>query len=162
MQDAVVVTLKTFEIELAGHVAMKRVMFNLERHARERYGAISELGGFDYHFAGCLGEIATAKHCNLYWSGGVGDYGVADVGNRLQVRARTRSHYELPLHNEDKDADPFVLVHVIASCLPRVRLAGWVRAAEGKKPEFWKDPGSGRPAFFVPLNHLRSMKELDL
>lgn len=156
----VIVTLSWFEIAMAGQVALQRVLFNLERGVREKHGAVSELGGFDYHFAGCIGELATAKHCNYYWTGGVGNFTVRDVGGQLQVRARTRASYELPLHPEDKDEDIFVLAHVVAASLPRVRLSGWLRGQEGKQPQFWKDLGNGRPAFFVPIERLGSMADL--
>ena len=41
---------------------------------------------------------------------------------------------------------------------PTFKLRGWIRARDGKPPEFWRDPTQGRPAFFVPAAALRPMR----
>ena len=44
--------------------------------------------------------------------------------------------------------------------LPRVILCGWTRGRDGKREEYWTDPNTGRPAFFVPQEILLDMEEL--
>lgn len=161
--NEVVVTLTPFEVELAGFVATRRVVYNLENKAKPKWGQRAEFGAFDSHFPGCLGEIATAKYLDRYWTGGgnIGDYGLPDVSDCIQVRARIDLEHRLLLHPEDNDVEPFVLATVLRKCLPRVQLSGWLRALDGKSRIHWKEH-TGRPAFFVPETELLPMERLKL
>lgn len=141
------ISLRWSEVFQAGQVALMRTMQNLQRKVAEKYGA--EGDSLDYHFRGCLGEIAVAKWANKFWSGSVGDYKARDV-ERWQVRTIGRASDRLILHPEDGETDPFVLALVVSKSLPEVYLCGWITGAEGKQKQFWVDPGTGRPAFFVP------------
>ena len=162
MEQYAIVTLEWYEIEQAGYVALQRTLYALKNNVKEKYGAAkSDLGGINRHFVGCLGEKSLAKHTDRFWSGTVGRIDLPDV-HIWQVRACTRINKRMMLHPDDKDDDIFVLVHVIAAALPRVRLSGWLHARDGKRDEFWSDPsGQDRPAFFVPNNQLRPMGEFD-
>ena len=144
----VVVELLWLEVIYAGLVALDRVLYNLEYRISEKHGAETELGGLNYHFAGCLGELAVAKHFGQFWSGSLGNFKAKDVGV-LQVRAGTRVDHRLILHPEDSGDDIFVLAHAVTDRLPRIRLAGWLRGVDGKQQQFWGGPGTGRPAYWI-------------
>lgn len=146
------------EVFQAALIAVMRLLKNLQVGAQEKYGADGD--NLDYHFNGCLGEIALAKWRNTFWSGSLGNYRAIDVGDRWQVRAAGRMTDRLILHPDDSDADPFVLALTPHNTLPRVFLYGWIMGADGKLRQYWTDPGTGRPAFFVPQHMLLDMEDL--
>lgn len=98
-------------------------------------------------------EAAVAKALNLYWSPG-GVRATADVGDLVQVRWSSRPNARLILHNEDTDLQPFVLV---TGTVPNFAVVGWILGSEGKQEKYWSDPGTGRPAYFVPQDELKDM-----
>jgi hypothetical protein len=158
-----IVVLGRGEIELGAYVAHRRTIENFNAGARERYGASTEFGGFAYHLIGCLGELATAKYLNMYWTGSeLGKLDNVDVGGCVQVRATSTNGHRLVLHKEDDDLFPFVLPYVLSDRLPSVALVGWLRAKDGKREQHWCDPGTGRPAYFVPNELLLPMCDLKL
>jgi len=145
------------EVFQAGLIALMRMVKNLQVGAKERYGAQGI--SLDYDFNGCLGELALAKWTDTFWSGSLGNYRARDVGV-WQVRAAGRLDGRLILHPPDSDDDQFVLALVPHDMLPRVFLRGWTRGRDGKRQEYWTDPNTGRPAFFVPQEILLDMEEL--
>jgi len=157
---SVVVSLEWPVIDLAGMVAWQRFFYKLQRQIRPRHGAPHDFTTLAKEFAGCLGEIALAQHLGVFWTGRVGNLDCADVGP-FQVRAAQLSTGRLILHRDDADSDAFVAAQTVIECLPRVRLAGWITGADGKRPEYWQDPTSkGRHAFFVPGDQLLPMSTL--
>jgi hypothetical protein len=153
-----IVSLTWPEIYLCSSVAAMRIIANIRDRRQPRFGAANGEGSYEIQWIGCLGEMAVAKHCNLFWGGSVGDFKAVDVGGKVQVRACSRADRRLILHHEDDDARPFVLA--IVNDLPNVTLRGWLLAGDGKQQNYWEDPVGGRPAFFVPQTCLRPMDEL--
>jgi len=144
------VTLSWFEVfQGVQSGGMRRI--EAMKHTRQPiYGEPNlDLWGLDIEAA--LAEIAVAKAYDLYWEG------VArapsqlrgDVSN-LQVRSTYREDGCLILHEDDPDDALFVLVTGRA---PTYTIRGWMKAAEGKSPKWWRE-GDGRPAFFVPQTAL--------
>lgn len=109
-------------------------------------------GGYDIHVLGAVGEFVVAQALNLFWAG-PGTLRAPDVG-RLQVRTRSRSHYELIVHDGDDDDAAFVLVTGQGLSY---QVHGWMYGLEAKARRYWRDPAGGRPAFFVPQADLRPM-----
>ncbi len=135
-------------------VARARQDMNVARGIKDKHGA-SE--GIALHEPGALGERALAAFLQIPWTGNLGDFGAADVGE-LQVRTRSQRHHRLILHPDDKPNDIFVLATIVG---PRtVELTGWMYARMGKQDVYWKDPGTGRPAYFVPPDLLYDMDDL--
>lgn len=145
------------EMFLASQAASMRRLHAMKLGIRGKHGA-SEQVGDELDFFSCQGEMATAKFCNLFWGGLVGDYDSADVGGLVEVRTCRRPWHCLILHHGDRDDAPFVLV--CAKDAPTFKLCGWLFGRDGKHEEYWKDPAGGRPAFFVPADVLRPMPEL--
>lgn len=147
-----VVTLSPDEMRFATQVACARQIENLHKERPDAHGAVADRG-WQVHIEGALGEMAFAKWRNRFWSGSLGDLRAADVGP-VQIRTTVKHTNCLLLHKEDPDDAPFVLV---TGAGPTFVLRGWIYGREGKRPEFWRDPVGGRPAFFVPQRALRPM-----
>lgn len=96
--------------------------------------------------------MAAAKACNRYYVAAVGslDYD-GDVGQGFQVRSSNRPDARLIVHPEDNDDHYFVLV---INEFPTYKVIGYTQARRVKRQEFWVDPGTGRPAYFVPQSAL--------
>lgn len=153
--DAVPVNLAYWEVFQAAMVGVSRRIDNLrKRNVSEVYGQPAEPWWTDIN--GACGELAVARWLNVFWSGQLGNYRARDVGP-LQVRTARRDTGRLVLHDRDADDHVFVLVTGEA---PDYTLRGWIVAADGKVPEYWEDPSTGRPAYFVPQDALRPMAEL--
>lgn len=75
-----------------------------------------------------------------------------------EVRSTNRGDGCLILHPSDDDNRAYVLALVRAQY--RVVLAGWAFGSRGKnKDKFWRSDVRA-PAFFVPQDQLRPMREL--
>lgn len=136
---------------LAG--AMRQAQ-NLRDNRRDGNGAPFDQG-WQFHIEGALGEMAVAKALGLFW-GGKGELRYADIG-RLEVRTTPRADGRLILHKDDPDEAVFLLVTGCNGCY---LIRGWLRAAEGKRENYWTDPAGGRPAYFVPAVDLHPLDEL--
>lgn len=99
------------------------------------------------HIEAVGAELAVARVCDRYWfDDHAPDYD-GDVGDGLQVRHTTRRDGRLILHPSDRDDHEFWLVR---GQLPAFDVVGSILGRDGKRPAHWTDPGTGRPAFFVP------------
>lgn len=151
------VTLTWHEVRMAAEIGLIRQIQNLSNGRKDRFGCSPD-EGWGPHIEGACGEMAVAKAFGIFWSGALGNLKADDVG-KLQVRTRSKSHYELILHPDDYDDRPFVHVTGLA---PEFVIVGWIIGRDGKRTEFWGDPAGGRPAFFVPVKVLRPLTELPL
>jgi hypothetical protein len=111
---------------------------------------------------GAAGEFAVSLYTELPWRWEILEYippNYPDVGTDLQARARSKTTYDLIVHPKEEDYHRFVLVFV--SVPDRLaRLMGWCYGHEAKQQQYWLDPGTGRPAFFVPASFLRPVETL--
>lgn len=151
--EIITIRLDENQLRLAALVASSRHAQDVARAYKEAHGATGN--SLDSGYVGCVGEIAVAKHYNLFWDGALGKLNAPDVGI-LQVRASALPNPSLLLHPKDKDKEPFISARVRGR---DVDLLGWVYAFEGKKEEFWRT-STGRPAYFV--RSLRPMSTLPL
>lgn len=113
--------------------------------------------GWGVDIEGACAEFALAKGLDLFWHGYATDpRGLpGDVG-QLQVRSTPRTDGCLIVHEGDPDTAWFVLV---VGQVPIFRLAGAIRGADAKRPEWWQT-FTGRPAFFVPQAALGPLDDL--
>lgn len=142
------VALTPTEIMQAAMVGVMRQLQNMRDGRRPAFGAGSA-SDWQLHVEGALGECALAKHLGIFWCG-VGALRAPDVGV-VDVRTRSNHSYDLILHDHDPDERVFYL---LTGGNGRYVVRGWIRAGEGKRKEFWKDPAGGRPAYFVPQEAL--------
>lgn len=149
------ITLTTYEMMMAANVGVMRQVQNVKKDRRDAHGAPFD-SGWQLHIEGAMGECAVAKALGLYWNGNIGRLDMPDVGP-LQVRTRSRDHYDLIVHKDDPD--DAVFIHVTGRN-GTYTIGGYITGAEAKRPEYWQDPAGGRPAFFVPQDKLIPIGEL--
>jgi hypothetical protein len=122
---------------------------------KDAYGAKRE-NGWQYHVEGALGECAVAKALGIYWNGNIDKFDAPDVGI-LEVRTSSGEHDRLILHPEDDGSAIFILAIGINGAY---ELKGWMLGRVGQLDKYWTDPGTGRPAFFVPQEDLYPIETL--
>jgi hypothetical protein len=150
----VAIRLTAGQMCMASHISCLRRVSNIYQQRPHRYGQTSHNWTGDVH--GLCAEVATSSYLNLHWAGTLGDMKARDVGGLIEVRSCDPGR-RLILHPEDADEAPFVLAWID---LPTIKLCGWLLGSEAKQQEFWDDPGTGRPAYFVPAGKLHSMTML--
>ena len=151
------IRLSWFEAYQAAQVGAMRRIEALKRSRPEPHGApTSDLWGIDVESAAA--ELAVAKALNTFWHSLASRPEVlpGDVGS-LQVRSTPLPNGCLIVHHKDESDAPFVLV---TGRVPLFDVVGWILGDDAKIDRFWKDPGTGRPAFFVPQKELRPMGDL--
>lgn len=153
MRDDTKVVLSWRELQLAAMVGVMRQVENLQKQRVDKHKA-DPAREWQTHLDGAIGEAAVAKWLDRYWNGNLGNLDADDVG-KFQVRYTYRDDGRLILHKEDGDDKVFILVTGIQ---PVLRLRGWIRGRDGKLPQYWTDPKTGRPAFFVPQSALKPMR----
>lgn len=136
------------EMMLAANAGIMRNIENIKKGVKPAYGAGNE-NDWQYSIEGAMGEFALAKYLGLFWHG-KGKMRGDDVGS-FQVRTSSRENGDLILHPRDHDEKTFWLVTGINGTY---NIRGFIKAKNGKKQEFWRDPAGNRPAYFVPQSKL--------
>ncbi len=109
------------------------------------------------HVRGAAAELAVAKALNRYWHASVDTFhDGADVGATIQVRWRSNPEYDLIIRDDDQDDHYFFLV--TGSVDEDFVVRGWIRGGQGKRPEWRRNHGGYRPAYFVPQDVLRPLE----
>jgi hypothetical protein len=113
---------------------------------------------------GAAAELAVAGYLQTDWTAASGDAYSADVGKNVQVRSsnKPRPSHCLIIRRRDLDkyGEDAMFVLVIQSG-NTFDLKGWLRAGDARKVGRFHSGGLNRPpAWFVPENQLRDMKEL--
>lgn len=144
------ITLTPSEILLGATAGMMRRIFAIKNSIQNANGYDGE-NSWQIDIEGALGEMAVAKHMNRYWAG-KGRMRDFDVANSCDVRTGAKHTHRLILHPNDDDDRVFWLA---TGSNGKYRIHGWIKAIDGKKPEYWGEKGQpGRPAFFVPQHAL--------
>lgn len=114
---------------------------------------------------GYLGEIAVSKCLGIKWAPQFFsliqciDKEKRDLDVSVcEVRTTAHPNGKLILHDNDLDDAPYVLV--VADKMPKMRVIGYINGRDGKKKEYWKDVGYGRPCYYVPHSELLCIKGL--
>ena len=156
------VKLTTNDLKLAESVARKRN--KSQRDGERADGKVME-DSLAIDIQGAEAELAVAKALKLPWDGSFvklddwfdwRDNGHDVAG--LEVRSTHHKRGSLILHPKDKDEAPFILV--LTHERPYFNLVGWNFGREGKKDQYWRDVGYGRPCFYLPQNGLLDMSKL--
>lgn len=143
-----VIQLSSSELYVGSQVGIIRQVQNLRKDRKPGHGAPTN-NDWQWHIEGALGELALSKYLDVRWDF-VGKLRQPDVGI-VDVRTRSRHNYELPIHHIDDDDRRIWLLTGLNGIYT---VHGWILAKEGKQEKWWKDPGTGRPAFFVPQEAL--------
>lgn len=145
------VTLSLPELSIAAIIGVRRRLRALARQRAHKYG-MPKWDPWATDIEGAAAEMAVAKAMGWYWSDSdAPDYhgDVRDVG----VRWTPYESGALIVHPGDPDGMTFVLV---VGRAPTYRIAGCLEGFEAKDPKWWRED-TGRPAFFVPQQHLRDV-----
>jgi hypothetical protein len=142
------------ELEQGVLAGAHRRMRRLRSGSVHRWGYAGE-GSWTAEIEAAAAEMAVAKLLGCYWADFTAPDHNGDVGDGLQVRHTPRRDGRLIIHPEDEDDHRFVLVCGEA---PTFFVAGQILGAEAKRQEWWVDPGTGRPAFFVPQAALQAIR----
>jgi len=139
-------------------LAYRRQADSEARGLLDRYGAT---GGVMTHYIGARGEIAVAAYLGTAMCMDVGVFSsIADVGDDIDVRTRTRLDYDLIIRPADPDDRTMVLAIGVPE-YPGVKLVGSTAVGEAKKhPEFVRTYGDRPPAWFVPQEFLHQFRVL--
>jgi hypothetical protein len=145
------VTLTPHEMALAAQAGARREIQAAMRARKEAHGHDAARPWID-HIEGACAELAVAKVSDHYWRPVVDEplhTLQQDVGQsgRVQVRSTPRANGALILHLNDDPEARFLLV---VGARGTYQIVGWIRGADGMANTFWRDPGTGRPAFFIP------------
>jgi hypothetical protein len=150
------IVLSPVEMQHAAWVGALRHIESTRQRLSSKFGA-DENDGWTLNIEGAAGELAVAKALDRHWGMPLNTFRVGgDVGD-LQVRTRSKHHYELLVRPHDRDEDIFILV---TGRSPYFRVHGFMIGAQAKR-EQWLRAHAGRPpAFFVPQTALTPITDL--
>jgi len=129
---------------------MRRQIEALRQHRPDRHGFDGE-DGWTIHIEGAAGEMAVAKLRNRYWNGSVNTFKTGGDVGAVQVRTRSKAHYDLIVRDDDRNDDAFFLV---IGSIPVFDVVGWIKGRDAKRPEWLQTYGERPPAYFVPQSAL--------
>lgn len=139
---------------------MRRQGVNEAQGLRGRNGgAWKGSKALDIHLLGAAGEVAVASYLGMkehLFKETEARRGSDDLPG-IDVKTRSKSHYDLIVQRQSEPSRKFVLVTIENQ---QTLLWGWCYGHEASQKHFWADPARGRPAFFVPKNYLHSMETL--
>lgn len=150
MAEGVAIILTQAELLLAATIGVQRQVEALRQGLPDKHGFD---GGeaWTVHIEGACGELAVAKALDRYWSGTINTFKLSGDVGKLQVRTRSRTHYDLLVRDDDCDEDIFVLV---VGRAPSYRVVGWIRGKDAKRSEYRQSYGNRPIAYFVPQSAL--------
>lgn len=111
------------------------------------------------HMLGAAGELAVASYLGLkdhLFKEAEAKRGSDDLPG-IDVKTRSKSHYDLVVQKHENPSKKFVLVTIENR---QTLLHGWCYGHEAMNERYWADPARGRPAYFVPQLVLHSMEAL--
>jgi hypothetical protein len=113
----------------------------------------------DVHLLGAAGEMAVASYLGLkheLYKEAEAKRGSDDLPG-IDVKTRSKHAYDLIVQKNENPEKKFVLVTIESQ---KTFIHGWCYGEEAMKERFWADPARGRPAYFVPKEHLRPISTL--
>jgi hypothetical protein len=158
------VTLTAHEIDRCDKIAW------LRQSAAEAHGRVAGNGGASTgpvalrnHILGIRGEHAL-RNLRRQWKwnwfaehvhASLPDF-VTDTADKVDVKTIEKSHHSMIIQTADDPGWVYFLVD--AAHHPTYRIRGWQWGYNMQTPQWWKDPGTGRPAYFYK-GPLRSLEE---
>lgn len=146
------VSLTPAEIMTGSAAGTMRRLTAMKSRLPEPYGWSSKMDPLATDIRSCLAEMAVAKAYGRYWVPATSEFRelAADVGEDIHVRSTTHQSGRLILHDRDKHG----WYCLVLDSLPAYVIAGWIHSDVGIDKRFWTDPGTGRPAYFIPQSAL--------
>lgn len=152
------ITLTKREMAMAAECGAARNIAAMAAGKADAHGFACEEGGWGAHIEGACGEIAAANALGLAWVPTVNTWHDPDLPPDIQVRTRSRHHYDLLVRRRDPLLHRYVLVTGRA---PHFVVRGWLRSSLNvRRPEWLRDYGGRTRAWFVPQAVLLDMQEM--
>ena len=149
------------ERTLAVEEGMRRQGVNEAKGLRGRNGgAWKGSKALDIHLLGAAGEVAVASYLGLkehLFKETEAKRGSNDLPGNIDVKTRSKSRYDLIVQKHENPSKKFVLVTIENQ---KTLIHGWCYGEEAMDEKFWADPARGRPAYFVPKEHLHPIETL--
>jgi hypothetical protein len=154
--DRIEVRLTWPEVQVAAQVGILRNVECLRKAWKQRFETRPQ-DTWSHNIEGACGELAVAKHLDLFWAGNVGEPDKPDVGP-YDVRANlTRGQYESMRVRPDDKVRPVISVLSYIAAEPIFYIRGWMWSDEAKQERWWHPPQS---SFLVPCSELYPMARL--
>jgi hypothetical protein len=149
-------TLNEGEQKLVREKALARRTSAQRKRRKNAYGFDGDGEAID--ILGMAGEYVACRILDRPFDPVVGrlDREEGDIGTKVQVRTTSHRKGHLLIHPEDPDDHAYIL---IVGEMPTMYAAGWLRARDAKKKEWWREPQKGRPCFMVPQSALRDVPD---
>jgi len=149
------------EREMARAEGFRRQAVNEAQGLRGRNGgAWKGSKALDIHLLGAAGEVAVASYLGLkehLFKETKAKRGSDDLPGNIDVKTRSKHSYDLIVQKSENPDKIFILVTIEDK---QTLIHGWLRGRDAMNNRFWADPARGRPAYFVPKEHLHSISEL--
>lgn len=154
------VTLSEYQIGFADGIAYARRKSAIENDRKPRNGSPTDRKkAMGRDTLGTRSEAAGHVWTGLNWNAlATRISGLPDLGDWIDIKGRSKAHYDLPVPKDGKPHWAYVLVD--ASAHPVYRIVGWLMGEEAMLDKFWDDPSGEGPAFFVPQNKLHTPQDL--
>jgi hypothetical protein len=106
------------------------------------------------------GEVAVASYLGLkehLFKETEACRGSDDLPGGIDVKTRSKTSYDLIVQRQSDPNKKFVLVTIEKGT---TLIHGWCWGREAMDEKFWADPARGRPAYFIPKEHLHPMESI--
>lgn len=155
MSDPGTVVLTWAEYASAAHVGLLRHAVAESHGFTPRTTRPGWTAALEANIFGAAGELALAKYAGAYWPMTVDGYrttpDISVLGHPVEVRTAREPDGRLIVRDDDDPRQVFVLV---IGDPPRFRVVGSITGKSARRPEWRRDPGGHRPAWFVPQTAL--------
>ena len=147
--------------ELVRTEAMRRQRINEKKGLKGRNGGPPDGDkALFFHKLGAAGELAVADYLQLrefLYQETEAIRGSFDLPPNIDVKTRSKSHYDLICQLDEKPGKTLVLVTIQNKI---TLLHGWIKSEDAMHEQWKKDPAHGRPAYFVPQSALLPLIDL--
>lgn len=160
----VVITLGSEQLLAAQEEARRRQKHNEARGLKGRNRAPARgAKALEMHRLGCIGEMAVAMHLEL--KSGLYDAktpvrGSTDLPGGIEVKTRSKHHYDLLVQLDDDPNKIFVLATHEGG--ETTHIVGWINGKDAMRKEWIREFVRGRPCYAVPQSALNSMATLEV
>lgn len=138
-------------------IGYQRWSESIRKGRRDVISEKSWMDGLLVHIYGAIGEIAVAKHLNVYAPLRLNQFsnGEPDLPPDIEVRHRVNDNFDLIIRSDNADDKRYVLT---TGTPPTISIRGWIVGSEGKKEEYLRSYGGFRESYFVPQSALNPME----
>ena len=148
------------ERALAMQEGMRRQGVNAAKGLRGRNGGAWQGNkALGIHLLGAAGEMAVGSVLGLkkhLYKEVEAKRGSDDLPG-IDVKTRSKHSYDLIVQKNEDPNKKFVLVTIEKGI---TLIHGWCWGREAMDEKFWADPARGRPAYFMPKEHLHPMESI--